>query len=278
MPLTTDSLMQIALDMAGWENFPGDCGVHVPAERVTTLLAGLDIDTGDLLLARDLGYDAVLAYECTGTEAELTAWQVCHRHIELLTAAGVPRYAAEEAVLDQIDTLRHATHTANYERVSGAAHLAGMPFLNIKSPVDELGRRAMQRAVDDLLRPDNEATLAEVCAHLSASFVEFQHAPTQITVPLGNAEEPAGRTVVVHGASLDAGAAIGRAYFNHGIDTIIYVNIAPEELQTLRLIERGNLIVTGRVASVSIGLNLYLEALEARGVEVTRLNGVLPST
>ena len=277
MTLTTDSLMQIALDLTGWENVPGDCGIHVPAERVTTLLAGLDIDSGDLLLARNVGYDAVLAYECTGTEAELTAWQVYHRHIELLTAAGVPRYAAEEAVLDRIDALRQAAHMANYERVSGAAHLAGVPFLNVKSPVDELGRKAMQRAVDDLLRSDNEPTVAEVCAHLSASFVEFQHAPTQITVPLGNAEGPAGRTVVVHGASLDAGAAIARAYFGHGIDTIIYVSILPEELRKLRLTEAGNLIVTGRVASLSIGLNLYLDAVEARGVEVTRLNGVLPS-
>lgn len=278
MTLTTDSLMQIALDMTGWENVPGDCGVHVPAERVSTLLAGLDIDTGDLLLARDVGYDAVLAYECTGTEAELTAWQVYHRHIELLTSAGVPQYAAEEAVLDRIDMRRQATHMANFDRVSGAAHLAGVPFLNIKSPVDELGRKTMQRAVDDLLRSDKQATVAEVCAHLSASFIEFQHAPTQIAVPLGNAESLAGRTVVVHGASLDAGAAIARAYFGHGIDTIIYVNISTEELRKLRLTETGNMIVTGRVASLSIGLNLYLDTLEARGVEVTRLNGVLPST
>lgn len=277
MTLTTDSLMQVALDMIGWEDIPGDCGVHVPAERVNTLLVGLDIDTGDLLLARDLGYDAVLAYSCYGTDAELTAWQVYRRHIELLTAAGVPQYAAEEAVLDRMDNLRRAAHMANYERVSGAAHLAGVPFLNIKSPVDELGRKAMQRVVDDLLRSHDEATVAEVCAHLNASFVEFQHAPTQIAVPLGNAEVPAGRAVVVHGASLDGDAAIARTYFDHGIDTLIYVNISPKELRKLRLIDTGNLIVGGRVASLSIGLNLYLNTIEARGVEVTRLNGILPS-
>lgn len=276
MPLSTDTLIQIALDMTGWENVPGDSGVHVPSERVERLLVALDVDTGDLLLARDLGYDAVLAHSHVGTASELTAWRVYHRHVELLTAAGVPRYTAEEAVMDRTEQLRVAAHRTNHERISGPAHLMGMPFLNVKSPVDELGRQALQRTVDDLLRTDDGITVGEVCAHLSASFAEFQHAPTQIAVRLGTTEAPVGRTVVVHGASVAGDAAIARTYFDHGIDTVIYVSITPTDLRLLKRTATGNLVVTGRAASLSVGLNIYLRRLAEYGVEITRLNGILP--
>ena len=275
MTLSTDTLMHIALDMVGWETVPGDCGIYVPGERVERLLVGLDIDTGDLLLARELGYDAVLAHHFRGMEAELTAWQVYARHIDLMVAAGVPRHAAEAAVLDRMEAMRVAAHAANYDRVSGAARLLGVPLLNIHSPADELGRRAMQRAVDELLRARPEATVAEVCAHLNASFVEFQRAPTRVAVRLGNTEAPAGRVIVVHGALTNGGADVARTYFEHGVQTVIYIHIAPAELQRLYQTAQGNLIVAGHIASDSIGLNIYLAELERRGVQVTRLNGVV---
>ncbi len=274
--LSTDKLMHIALDMVGWDTVPGDCGIYVPSERVERLLVGLDIDTGDLLLARELGYDAVLAHHFRGMEAELTAWQVYARHIDLMVAAGIPRHAAEAAVLDRMESLRVSAHTANYNRVSGAARLLGVPLLNIHSPADELGRQALQRAVDELLRAEPNATVAEVCAHLSARFVEFQRAPTRVAVRLGNPEAPAGRVVVVHGALTNGGADVANTYFEYGVQTVVYIHIAPAELQRLQRTAKGNLIVTGHVASDSIGLNIYLAELERRGIQVTRLNGVIP--
>lgn len=276
MPLTTDSLMQIALDMVGWETIPADSGIHVPGERIERLLVGLNVDSGDLLLARDFGYDGVLAHDYAGTEAELTAWQVYHRHIDLLVTAGIPRHTAEAAVVERIEHLHVASQRANYDRVTGAARLIGMPFLNIRSPVDELGRQAMQRTVDDLLRTEERTTAAEVCAHLNASFAEFQYASTQISIRLGDGDAPAGRTVVVHGALSNGGASVAKTYFEHGIDTVVYVHIAPQELQKLQPISSKNLIVIGRVPAYSIGLNIYLAQLEQLGIEMTRLNGVLP--
>nr|WP_290669073.1 hypothetical protein [Ardenticatena sp.] len=274
--ITTDTLMQIALDMAGMERIPGDCGIFVPGERIQRLLVGLDIDTGDLLLAKQLGYDCVLAHHFRGTEAELTGWQVYQRHIDLMVAAGVPRLAAEEAVYERLDLMRVAAHAANYDRVSGAARLLGMPFLNIHSPLDELGRAAMQRAVDELLRDNPQATVAEVAAHLSATFEEFQVARTRVAIRLGDPDAPAGRVVVAHGALTNGGAAVARAYFEHGIDTVIYIHIAPQELVKLQNEARGNLIVTGHIASDAIGINIYLDELERRGLHITTLNGIVP--
>lgn len=274
--LSTDDLMRLALDLVGWEGTPRDCGIYHPGKHIKRLLVGLDIDTGDLLLARQLGFDAVLAHHFGGCEAQLTSYHLYRRHVELMVAMGVRRAAAEGAVEERIQELRLLAHSVNYDRVSGAARLLDIPFLNIHSPLDELGRRMMQRAVDELFVAEPKATVAEVAAHLSASFLEFRAAPTRIAIRHGNPDDPAGRVVVAHGALTNGGAAIARAYFEHGIDTVVYIHIAPGELRKLAEFGRGHLIVTGHIASDSVGINPYLAELEARGVEVVRLNGIVP--
>ena len=274
---TTTDLMQLALDLVGWQNIPGDCGIYVPGEKIRRVLVGLDIDTGDLLLAKQLGFDAVLAHHPTGTPASLTSWQLYRRHTELFTAFGVPRAAAEAAVGERVQELRVQAHISNYDRVSGAARLLDIPFLSIHSPQDELGRQLMQRAVDDLLRAEPNATCGEIAAHLTAMFPEFLNADTRIAVRVGDPDRRAGRTIVAHGALTNGGARIARTYWEHGIETVIYIHIAPAELrQLLAHGNPGNLIITGHIASDSLGINAYLaEAKRRLGVEFTRLNGIV---
>lgn len=273
--VSTDDLMRRALDLVDWEIVPGDCGIYHPGANIKRLLVGLDIDTGDLLLAKQMGFDAVLAHHFDGCEAHLTAWHVYRRHVDLMEAMGVPRLAAEAAVEERVEEFRLLAHTANYNRVSGAARILGMPFLNIHSPLDELGRRLMQRAVDELLLAEPDATVAEVAAHLSATFREFQLAPTRIAIRHGNPDAPARRVVVVHGALTNGGAEVARTYYEYGVDTVIYVHVTPSEVRKLQRGGRGHLIVTGHVAADSLGINAYLDTIEQLGVEVVRLNGII---
>lgn len=274
---TTADLMQLALDLVGWENTPGDCGIYHPGAGIRRVLVGLDIDTGDLLLARQLGFDAVLAHHPTGTPASLTSWQLYRRHTELFAAMGVPRTAADAAVEERVQELRVQAHISNYDRVSGAAQLLEMPFLSIHSPQDELGRQMMQHAVDDLLRVEPDATCGEVAAHLTASFPEFINAPTRIAIRIGDPDRRAGKTIVAHGALTNGGARIARTYWEHGVETVIYIHIAPPELHKLHAHGRpGNLIITGHIASDSLGINAYLAEAERRfGIEFVRLNGIV---
>lgn len=273
---STEDLMRLALDLAGWVRTPSDCGIYYPGTAIKRLLVGLDISSGDLLIAKEMGFDAVLAHHFAGCEATLTAWQVYRRHTELMVAMGVPRLDAEAAVEERVQELRMLAHTTNYNRTSGAARLLEIPFLNIHSPLDELARQAMQQAVDDLLQTEPDATVAEVAAHLNASIYEFQLAPTRIAIRHGDADAPARRVVVAHGALASGGANVARAYYEHGVDTVIYIDVAPAEVRKLNRLGRGHLIVTGHVAGDSVGINAYLAEVERRGVEVVRLNGIIP--
>lgn len=280
--LTTEEIMQVALDLAGFTEVPVDSGIHLPGQDIKRALFGIDIGTAELMLARQLGCDAVIGHHPSMLggnfhyRGTMDAWKVYLRHIDQLVAAGVPRKEAEEAVLPRAQEMCLASHRDNYDHLASAARLLGMPFLNIHSPLDEMGRRLMQERVDDCLRRNPEARVKDVVAALY-ELGEFRNAATRIAALVGEEEFPAGRAVVSHGALTNGGYPVAAAYYRHGVNTVIYIHVNPGDLERLRKENLGTLIVTGHVASDSVGINPFIVALEARGLEVISFSGIVPS-
>ncbi|MFP4344160.1 MAG: hypothetical protein ACLFU8_05660 [Anaerolineales bacterium] len=272
MVVDTSTLMQIALELVGYDGIPADSAIYVPGEGIERLLFGLDIGAGELLMARQLGYDAVIAHHPVGVTYR--AWQVFERHVDLLVDAGVPVEAARAAVAPKLETLRLGGIVRNYEQVPQAARLLGMPFLNIHAPLDELGRRKMQAAVDARLVADAEPSLGDVARTLS-ELPAARRALTEVQVLLGDADAPAGRVVVAHGALTNGGYEVARAYFDHGIDTVVYIHITAGDLVRLQAHDGGQLLVTGHLTGDAVGIAPYVEALRRRGLTVDVLSDVL---
>jgi predicted Fe-Mo cluster-binding NifX family protein len=119
-----------------------------------------------------------------------------------------------------------------------------------------------------------DSTLGEVVSALK-ELPEFENAKTYIKIRLGNATNPAGKTVVSHGAGTNGGYEIAKTYFKHGVNTLIYIHISPADLEKLKADGAGNLIITGHIASDSVGINPLIKELESRDVSVTKL-GIVP--
>jgi hypothetical protein len=270
--LNTDELMQIALDLVGFDAVPEDSAVYVPGDGIERVLFGLDIGVGELMMAHQLGYDCVVAHHPVGVPHR--AWRVFGRHIELLLGAGVPEEAAREAVEPRMEALRLSGQTRNYEQVPMAARRLEMPFLNIHCPLDEKGRRVMQAVVDDVLTAEPEAALSDLVEAL-CGLPAARRAETAVTVPLGERTARAGKTVVAHGALTNGGYHVARAYYEHGVDTVVYIHVSPEDARRLRDDGAGQLIVTGHVVGDAFGIEPYIAALRARGLQVDVLSRVL---
>lgn len=269
--LTTDELMQIALDLADLHSVPDDSAVYVPGDGIERVMFGIDVGVGELMLARQLGYDAVVAHHPVGLPHR--SWAVFDRHIDLLVSAGVPRTAATQAVEPKREALRVRGQAGNYERVPMAARRLSMPFVGIHTPLDELGRRVMQDAVDSALKTDLGATLEDVAQAL-AQLPAARRSETDVMVLLGEPAARAGRVVVAHGALTNGGYDVARAYFDHGVDTVIYIHISPEDLRRLRADEGGQLIVIGHLVGDATGIEPYIGALRGRGLEVDVLSQI----
>lgn len=269
--VTTDDLMQIALDLVGYRDVPADSGVHHPASDVRRVLFALDVDTGTLLFAHHSGYDCVISHH--PMDQFPNAGEVYARHIQTMVRHGVPEAAARAAVMERLEQLVFGGHVYNFDRVAAVAKALGIGFVGIHNPLDELGRRRMQAHIDGFLAAQPGATVGQVAESVGA-LPEFRDNPVAVAVRAGDPDAPAGRVAVAHGAYTNGGYDVPATYFQHGVPTVLMIHIGWAELGHLRRENRGNLIIAGHVGGDSMGFTPYLRALRERGLEVRTLGGV----
>lgn len=274
MHVNTERLMEIALDMAGLSEVPGDSAVHHAGRGIRRLLVGIDLRAPELALARSLGVDAVLTHHPVGV-ATLNFHTVLQRHVDQMIAAGVPAEAARAAIDETAAARRVLDSMTNYDHDPSIARLLDMPYLNIHTPLDEIGRRRMADAAATV---PAESTVGDLVRRLVETFEEFRAAATRVEVLVGKETHRLGRVVVSHAAGTNGGYSVGRAYFEHGVDTLVYIHCRPDDARRLEAEfgETKALVVTGHIASDSVGINPYVDRLRDEGLDVTTASGVLP--
>jgi len=248
----------------------------VPARDVRKVLFGIDVDAADLLFAKEKGYDLVIAHHPTGGSAVLGLPKVFAKHATILTNHGVPKAAADAAVREMQEEREPRVHAENYDHLPSMARMIGIGLMCIHNPCDEIGRRVM----DETLRAQlPEKPRVEDAVAVLESMPEFHSALTRIVVRMGKADHALGKWAVHHGAGTNGGLPVARAAFDHGIDTVFYIHIDAGALR--RLWEAygregpRNLVVTGHVASDSIGINVLVRELRARGLRVDTYSGII---
>jgi hypothetical protein len=274
--MNTDQLMALALEMAGLTEIPGDSAIYHPGRGIKKLMLGIDIKGPEVKMAADMGFDAAISHHPTGGQARLQFHRVLYRHLDQLTTAGVSLEAVQAIIDDLAEEHRVLASMSNYDHDPSVARLLDMPYMNIHTPLDEIGRRRLQAAADELPATDR---IADLIAHFGASFGEFGNADTQIELRMGRMDNLIGKVVMSHGAGTNGGYPVAKAYFDHGVDTVIYIHCRPADSKKLiaEYGERVNLIVTGHIVSDSIGINPYVDRLREEGIDVTTLSGIIPA-
>jgi hypothetical protein len=275
MGLSTDDVMAASLDLVGWEAVPADSAVYVPGADLETALVGIDLESAELQLAAREGYDLVLTHHPVGGDARLAFPDVLDRQVTFMTDRGVPAAEAEAAVADLREAFEYGGHSANYRHDPSVAEHLDQPYMNVHLAPDELGRRAFRAVVDDL--PPG-ATVADLQAAFDEAFPEIRDARTDVECRVGDPANELGEVAVHHAAGTNGGAPVARGYFEHGVDTVLYIHVGADDARDLRE-EHGdekNLIVTGHIASDAVGMNEYVAELASRGLDCTRISGLKP--
>src|SRR5881296_4665452 len=261
--MDTHQIMRTSLKLAGFRTVPADSEIHVKGKKVRKPLVAIDVGVAELLLARELGCDAVIAHHPAGGRARLEGYKVFLRHIEQLREAGVPEEVAREAVRPKLRVLELQHHPDNYDQTPSAAKKPRMPLMSIHSPCDEIGRKMIQNALKGV---DENSAVKDVVSRIER-FPEFRKAASKIEVRLGSPRNRTGKIMISHAAYTNGGYEIAKTYFQNGISTLSYIHIAEPDLTRLANDASGNLIVLGHIASDWLGINRLLRELEKGGVE-----------
>lgn len=267
----TKKIMRVGLELAGWKKVPADSSIHVKGRNIRRVMIAIDVGAAELMLARSLGCDAVIAHHPIGVSA-INFYRVFDRHVEYLLEHGVPAKAARQAVSKLQERMETRTHAEIYDGVVGAARVMEIPLVNIHQPCDEYMRKVILKRI----RSGKTRYVSDIVKSVAA-IPEFKHAATKIRVRLGSQKNMAGHWALVVAAGTNGGYHVARTYFDHGISTVIYLHVDYGDLAKMR--EEGlsgNLIVLGHLAGDSIGLNGLADKLENDlGLETVRV-GILP--
>ena len=88
--MDTQDILDAALRLAKQSEIPSDTTINVPAKNVRRALFGIDVEAADLWIAKEKGYDVVIAHHPTGGSATLDFPKVLVKHADILTRHGCP--------------------------------------------------------------------------------------------------------------------------------------------------------------------------------------------
>ena len=271
--MTTKELMDIALKAAKLDEMPGDCGIIVEGKDIKKVLMGVDMDTAELMLAKQLGYDCVVSHHPRNTNADMP--DLLDTHIRKLEELGVPRNKSQKLLEDRKTELSYNQHVSNTRRSESAAKLLNMPFICIHTPTDIISEAIVQKFLDRKFNSTPEATVQDVVETLEG-IKEYKNSTRKPVIRVGSKKSYAGRIYVLMSGFTGPGSNILKEYFEAGVGTLVMMHIPEKDAKVLKEQGIGNVIIAGHMSSDSLGLNKLAREWAKKGVETTMMSGIVP--
>jgi hypothetical protein len=267
MTVSTNDIMKIGLDLVGWLRMPPDSAIHVKGNSIHRALITVDVSTSELILAKNIGCDVVIAHHPIGVSS-MEFHRVFDRHTQFMIQNGVPDNEARNAVSRLKRRIQIRSHANIYKQIVDTAGILKMPLVNIHQPCDEFMRRIILEKINDHKDHHKISDLLKLIDEIP----EFNNAVSRPIVALGSAKSNVGRIALVLAAGTNGGYPIAKLYYEHGVSTVIYLHIDPTDAAKLNDEKiRGNLVILGHLAGDSIGLNALADKIELEGVETVRM-------
>lgn len=272
--MNTKDLMNIALERAGLVQMPADTDIHVTGEEIKKVLIGIDMETPELMLARELGYDCVVSHHPKADAPVVNFAQVMDVQIDRMVKEGVPINKAQKALRKKQKSIELSKHATNYDRVSSAARLMNMPYLTIHIPADFITEDIVQNHLDKKFENNEKKKLKDVIKALN-EMPAYKGVLAKPVIRVGSSEDYAGRIAVLMAGGTNGGVDVIKSYFEAGVGTIVCMHIPEDVKKAVEEQNIGNVIVAGHMPSDSIGLLEIVKAWRQKGVEVTAMSGIL---
>jgi len=243
-------------------------------KKVKKILTGIDIDTGEVLLAKQLGVDLIISHHPVGS-ALAGLGEVMDLQIELLAQEGIPINIAQNLMKLRISEVSRSVGAANHYQVIDAANLLDIPIMCTHTFADNL----VAKFLNDLIKENKNKleTVGDVI-ELLKTIPEYQEAIKRKAGPkifVGSKDNYVGRIAILEMTGGTNGSKdIYEKMSQAGVGTIIGMHMS-EEWKKQAESNHINVIIAGHMSSDSIGMNLMLDELEKRGIEIIPCSGLI---
>ena len=271
--LSTKELFDIGLKLAQITETPPDSGVIVEGKNIKKVLFGVDMDTPELLLARELGYDCVVSHHPRVTNNEMNSI-LENRNIEKLYGLGVPKNRSQKLVQARVTELSYFAHVSNSRRSESAAKLLNMPFISMHNPADLISEKVVQDFLDKKFEGNENVKVGDIVEALE-EIAEYKNSERKPVIRVGAKDSFAGKIMVNMAGLTGPGATVLKEYFDAGVGTLVMMHIPEADAKVLKEQNIGNVIIAGHLSSDSIGINKIIREWEKYGIQTTIMSGVV---
>ncbi len=248
-----------------------------PKTPLKKVLVGIDISVGEVLLAHELSksdkkIDAVIAHHPEGRSL-ISLTQVMDLQEDIAMMEGVPVNIVEKLMKKRVGDLNRALHPANHFQVVNAAELLNIPLACFHTFADNQCYWFMKNYITKK-KPKYVSDILDCLLELP----EFQQAKKMGNGPTIFAGDEKSRVGKISFSGFTGGTSGSKDIYEKmahaGVGTILAMHI-PEEHRKLAEKHHLNVVITGHMASDSLGVNLLMDELEKRKVEILACGGFI---
>lgn len=245
-------------------------------KKVKRVMVGIDIDTSEILLANELNkkkpIDLIIGHHPLGVGLAGLG-DVMDLQIELLHKYGIPINIAEDITKLRMSEVSRGVNASNHNKVVDSAKLLGFELMCIHTPADNLVANYLFNLIK---KNENKLERVKDLMKILKSIPEYQEASKTKVGPklfVGSEDRYLGRIAVTE---ITGGTSGSKDYYekiaNAGIGTILGMHIGEEHRKKAEKAHL-NIVIAGHMSSDSIGVNLFCDELEKKGIEIIPCSG-----
>jgi hypothetical protein len=243
---------------------------------VKRVLAGIDISASDILLASQLNergrqIDLVISHHPVG-KSLARLHEVMGLTAEVYEKEGVPVHVAEKMMEERMNEVGRGVHPANHFGVIDVARILGINFMSTHTITDNL----VDRFIREYLKKKKPEQVADILDAL-LELPEYRTAKQYGAGPkiiAGGPNHRVGRFLVEMTGGTNPSSKVYERLSQYGISTIVGMHMKDDSMAKASE-SHMNVIIAGHMSSDSLGMNLFLDELEKRGVEVVPCGGLI---
>jgi len=241
-------------------------------KKVKKILAGIDIGTGEVMLAEELeNIDLILAHHPLGKGLSCLD-EVMHLQADVLSQYGVPINIAESVMKPRISEISRKVNPINVNQSIDAAKLMSISIMSVHTPADNLVANFIKKKI----AAKEFDYVGEIVGYLK-EIPEYKEAVGYGQDPWllsGHEDNRAGKIALTElTGGTDGSPKIYKYLSQAGIGTIISMHQSEEHKKEAEKAHL-NVIIAGHISSDSIGMNWFLDELEKKEIEIVTCSGI----
>ena len=245
-------------------------------KEIKGILVGIDLGVGEVLLAdrlkeRGKRIDLLISHHPSG-KALAALHRVMGVQADIWHKYGVPINVAEGVLSERIKEVQRAFMPVNHTQTLDAAKLLGLPLMCVHTAADNLVTNFLQDVFDQK-KPETVKEVIDILKKIP-EHKEAVGNNAGPTIFQGNKENRAGKIVVDMTGGTSGPKEVMEKLSAAGVGTLVGMHIKEESCKQAKKYHI-NIVIAGHMASDSLGLNLFLDELEKRGVKIIPCSGLI---